>query len=132
MKIKFYTCPMHPEVKQEKPGLCIHCGMNLVQLEAEEKPSEETHKEHDHKDIFLMRFWVSLILTIPVVLYSDIVWKLFEWRAPYFVGSEYMPAIFGSILFFYGGWIFLSSAWRELKAKMPGMMTLIALAITTA
>jgi len=134
-KWKFYTCPMHPEVKEDKPGLCVHCGMNLVQMELDVKdePSEEAHEKHDdHENIFLVRFWVSLILTIPVVLYSDIIQRFLDWTPPSFTGSEYLPAILASIVFFYGGWIFLTSAWRELRAKMPGMMTLIALAIVTA
>lgn len=95
------------------------------------------HKKHDkHKghspEMFLRKFWVSLFLTLPVVLYSGILQKLFNWQAPAFFGSQYLPLIFGSIVFFYGGWIFIVGAWKELKAKLPGMMTLIALAISTA
>ena len=142
-KWKFYTCPMHPEVKEDKPGLCVHCGMNLVEMELDikDKPSEEAHEGHDqddqheqdgHKNIFLVRFWISFVLTIPVILYSGIFRRFFDWTPPSFTGSEYLPAILASIVFFYGGWIFLASAWRELRAKMPGMMTLIALAIITA
>lgn len=67
-----------------------------------------------------------------MVLYSDILQKLFSFTAPEFFGSKYIPFIFGSIIFFYGGLIFLLSAWRELKAKLPGMMTLIALSISAA
>jgi len=99
--------------------------------------NQKEHKEHDkHKghspEMFLRKFWVSLLLTVPVVLYSGILLKLFDWQAPAFWGSRYVPLIFGSVVFFYGGWIFIVGAWRELKAKLPGMMTLIALAISTA
>ena len=99
--------------------------------------NQKEHKEHDkHKghspEMFLRKFWVSLFLTVPVVLYSGILQKLFDWQAPDFLGSQYIPLTFGSVVFFYGGWIFIIGAWRELKAKLPGMMTLIAFAISTA
>jgi len=99
--------------------------------------NQKEHKEHDkHKghspEMFLGKFWVSLLLTVPVVLYSGILQKLFSWQVPPFLGSQYVPLIFGSIVFFYGGWIFIVGAWQELKAKLPGMMTLIALAISAA
>ena len=126
---------MHPDVVEEQPGLCKECGMNLV--------VEQDHKEHGEKEkhgkhaghstqSFLTKFWVSFLLSIPVVLYSDILYELFSFTAPPFPGSLYIPFLLGSIIFFYGGWIFLASAVRELRAKSPGMMTLIALAIVTA
>ncbi len=130
----FYTCPMHPEILEESPGICHECGMNLITT-SHKKHTD--HKEHDKHaghstEVFLKKFWVSLILSIPVVIYSDILFQLFEWRAPVFYGSSYIPAVLGSIIFFYGGWIFLASAARELKARLPGMMTLIAVAIGAA
>jgi Cu2+-exporting ATPase len=71
-------------------------------------------------------------LTFPIVLYSDLPQNLFGWTAPSFIGSTYLPFALSSIVFFYGGWIFLAGSWRELRAKLPGMMTLIAIAITVA
>jgi Cu2+-exporting ATPase len=95
---------------------------------------QAVHDKHaDHSaEIFLKKFWLSFILSIPVVAYSEILKELFGWQAPTFPGSEFVPAVLGSVVFFYGGWIFLASAWRELKARLPGMMTLIALAISAA
>ncbi|MFY9493190.1 MAG: heavy metal translocating P-type ATPase [Minisyncoccia bacterium] len=75
--------------------------------------------------MFLRKFWVSLALTVPVVVYSF-------GRGPAFGGSDYLPAILGSVVFFYGGWIFIKGAWLELKGRTPGMMTLIGLAIGVA
>lgn len=80
------------------------------------------HAEHDrheghHTEDFLKKFWVSLALTIPVLLWRD---------------QRYLGIVLGSIVFWYGGWVFLASAWRELRAKLPGMMTLIALATISA
>ncbi|MEK7590150.1 MAG: HAD-IC family P-type ATPase, partial [Patescibacteria group bacterium] len=126
-----YTCPMHPEVQRTKPGLCPDCGMNLVPIKKKFQVEYDKHAGHK-ADIFSKKFWVSLILTLFVVAYSDIVLEVFGWQAPSFPGSNFLPALLGSIVFFYGGWIFIIGAIRELKARLPGMMTLIALAISTA
>ncbi|MEK7513221.1 MAG: heavy metal translocating P-type ATPase, partial [Patescibacteria group bacterium] len=91
----------------------------------------DKHAGHS-TNVFETKFWVSLALSIPIVLYSDIVSELFGWRLPAFPGSAYLPFALASVVFFYGGAVFLVSAWRELRAKLPGMMTLIALAITAA
>lgn len=132
---------MHPKIKQEKSGLCRECGMNLIETKSikskeHDKSSDAKAMEGKHAghstNIFKRKFWVSLILSIPVVLYSDIAQTLLKLEAPTFPGSRYVPLALGSIIFFYGGWVFLASAWRELKAKLPGMMTLISLAIITA
>ena len=130
-----YTCPMHPEVKEPQPGLCPDCGMNLVKSQSSkpkvQKGEHETHDRHKgHSvNIFKAKFWTSLVLTIPVVLISSPVRIVSPEAFPY---GEYISFILSSVVFFYGGWIFLASAARELRARLPGMMTLIALAITTA
>lgn len=97
----------------------------------------ETPKVHDkhagHSTrMFLRKFWVSLVLTIPIIAYSELPKLFFGIEAPHFPGSEYMALILGSIIFFYGGWVFLKGATKELGAFLPGMMTLIALAISAA
>src|SRR3989344_4600404 len=133
-KITSYTCPMHPEVQKEKPGMCPECGMALVPSRGKSssaKASEDKHAGHSTR-IFLRKFWVSLVLTIPVVLYSHVMEAVFKWQAPEFPGSQYMPLVLGSIVFFYGGWVFLIGAWRELRGRMPGMMTLIGIAVSAA
>lgn len=135
---QIYTCPMHPEVRRNKPGACPECGMNLVPVSAEaavgKTDSAETEGKHaGHSTaVFFQKFWVSLILTIPVVLYADVIQNIFKWSPPDFPGSVYMPLVFGSIVFFYGGWVFLVGAWREIKDRLPGMMTLIGIAISAA
>jgi len=95
------------------------------------------HKIHDkhvgHSTaMFFRKFWVSLILTIPIVLYADVVEKIFKWSFLKFPGSNYLLLVLGSIVFFYGGWVFLAGAWREIKDRLPGMMTLISIAISAA
>ena len=130
-----YTCPMHPEIRQDKPGMCPECGMQLVP--AKKKKADMNHGTHDkhagHSTaMFLRKFWVSLILTIPVVLYADVLKTIFKWSLPTFPGLEYMPLVLGSIVFFYGGWVFLAGAVREIQGRLPGMMTLIGIAISAA
>jgi P-type Cu2+ transporter len=82
--------------------------------------------------MFRDKFWLSLVLTLPVVYWSDHIEELLGYQAPLFPGSDWIPPVLGTVVFLYGGWVFLQGAWRELKARLPGMMTLIALAITVA
>lgn len=82
--------------------------------------------------MFRNRFWLTLALSVPTIIWSEMIQHWFGYAAPRFAGSSYIPAVFGTIVFFYGGWPFIQGAWRELRSRMPGMMTLIALAITVA
>lgn len=138
MNKKTYTCPMHPEISKENPGMCPQCGMNLLEetKPKNNKSQKNSGKHKGHKtNIFKIKFWVSLILTIPILIYSEFFQELLNFTPPTFgisPISKYIPLVLGSIIFFYGGWVFISSAYRELKARLPGMMTLISLAILTA
>lgn len=134
---------MHPNVQQGIPGMCPECGMNLVPSQPDaaphnhstkiDKPANAAGKHEGHSvNIFARKFWVSLALTVPILLYSPLPQQFLGWQPPAFPGSQFLPALLGSLVFFYGGWIFLTSAWRELKGRSPGMMTLISLAIVTA
>src|SRR3989338_4598313 len=130
-----YTCPMYPDIRRDWLGVCPECGMSLVP--AKKKKLDMEHGTHDkhagHSTaMFLPKFWISLSLTIPVVLYADVLKTIFKWSLPEFPGLSYMPLILGSIVFFYGGWIFLAGARREIKGRLPGMMTLIGIAISAA
>jgi Cu2+-exporting ATPase len=101
---------------------------------------EDQHSEHQDHDkhaghsvaMFKDRFWLSLILTLPVLAYSEMIQHWLNFTPPSFPGSQYVPFVLSTIIFFYGGTVFIKSAWGELKAKLPGMMTLISLAIITA
>lgn len=99
-------------------------------------PGHEEHGPGRHAghsiNMFRDRFWVSLILTVPVVFYSELVQRVFGYTAPVFPYSDWLTPILATVIFFYGGRVFLRSALGEIKARLPGMMTLIALAITTA
>ncbi len=82
--------------------------------------------------MFRDKFWWSVALTVPTVVWSPMIQQWLRFQAPTFPGSGYIPAIFGTILFFYGGMVFLQGAVREIRDRMPGMMTLISLAIVVA
>ena len=105
----------------------------------ENQHDQHQHDQHDHDQhaghspgMFRKKFWLSLILTIPVVYFSEHIQMLLGYRAPEFFGSGWIPPILGTVIFFYGGWVFIQGAWRELKGMLPGMMTLISLAISVA
>ena len=129
-----YTCPMHPQIRKEKPGMCPECGMALVPSRINtNKKQIHTDKHKGHKtESFLRKFWVSLVLTLPLVAFSELPSLFLGKSLPDFPGLKYLILFLGSIVFFYGGWVFLSGSFRELRARLPGMMTLIALAITSA
>jgi Cu2+-exporting ATPase len=82
--------------------------------------------------MFRDRFWLSLLLTIPVLVWSRDLQEWLGYRAPTFPGSDLIPAVLGTIVFVYGGLVFLRSARGELADRQPGMMTLISLAISVA
>ncbi len=88
------------------------------------------HAGH-HTEAFRHRFWWSLLLTVPVVATSHMVMTWFGYKLD-FPGMEWVGPVLGSVIFFWGGWPFLEGGWRELKERQPGMMLLIAMAITVA
>ncbi|GEB78445.1 MULTISPECIES: copper-translocating P-type ATPase [Bacillales] len=88
------------------------------------------HHEHMIED-FKKRFWVSLVLAIPISYLSEMIQMLFGYEVN-FTGDTLLLFLLSTIVFFYGGKPFLQGAWDEVKAKTPGMMMLISLAIVTA
>jgi Cu2+-exporting ATPase len=82
--------------------------------------------------MFRDKFWLSLVLTVPVVFWSTDIQQWFGYHAPVLPGSRFIPAILGTIIFVYGGKVFIQGAWHELSLRQPGMMTLISLAIVVA
>lgn len=132
---EIYICPMHEHVQQDKPGICPECGMRLV-LDRSKKKESHKHEGHDKHaghtpNLFKKRFYISLILTIPIFLYSEIAKKIGIVLRD-FIGLEYVVFILGSFVLFYGGFVFIRGSYREIKGRTPGMMTLIALAIIVA
>jgi P-type Cu2+ transporter len=131
----------HDHSAPAKPGYPEHPEQEMVG-EAQEHAvhgDHDDHDGHDHDahaghsvDMFRNRFWLSLLLTLPVVFWSEHIQMLLGYTAPAFPGSGWIGPILGTFIFAYGGWVFIQGAWRELRAKLPGMMTLISLAIAVA
>jgi Cu2+-exporting ATPase len=150
-----YTCPMHPEVISHKPGNCLKCGMTLVPVNQKHQQEKMHHVHnmthgidhsmhnmntpmghsgHDHQAMiedFRKRFYVVLVLTVPIMLLSQMIQHWFNIHFS-FTGSQYLLLAFSSVVFFYGGLPFLKGWLDEMKMWKPGMMTLIGFAITVA
>ena len=82
--------------------------------------------------MFRQQFWGTLALSIPTLVWAPMLQRWFHYTAPAFPGARLIPALFGTAVYFYGGWVFIRGAKGELEARLPGMMTLIALAITVS
>ncbi len=161
-----YTCPMHPEVQQDKPGHCPKCGMKLERSEMKMSQGEHTH--HTMKPLAEMsfgeklkmgmsmtmgmdhtglagremaklmeedirnKFFFSLFLTIPIVLYSPFGEMILKIHLPSLIPVQWLLFLLTTPVFFYGGWLFLYSSFDEIKRRKLGMSVLIAIGITAA
>ncbi|GIW66568.1 MAG: hypothetical protein KatS3mg095_0466 [Candidatus Parcubacteria bacterium] len=149
--MKKYICPMGCVEPQDEPGNCPVCGMKLIEVKEKNRTNrtDTEHTEHKRKEYnehldkhhghraedFLKKFWLCLILTIFVIFLSFDFLNLnfFGLRESTFsLLKSALVLIFSSIVFFYGGCVFLVGAYKEIKSKNPGMMTLISLAINSA
>ena len=144
---------MHPQILKDEPGKCPLCGMNLIPLGGTARPEKDEHSHHHqnhdhhsesdssaagfdkhaghHTPDFLKRFWISLALTVPVLLLSHMIQQWLGFTIA-FNGDKYVLLVLGSIIYFYGGMPVFKGFFGEVKAGAIGMMTLVALAITVA
>jgi Cu2+-exporting ATPase len=102
---------------------------------AHDHGGHDDHGAHDHSHHhanFRLLFWISLGLTVPTLVFSTGLQEILGLPGPRFPGSEYVSAAFGAAVFAIGGRVFLTGAWGELRARTPGMMTLISLALLVA
>lgn len=105
---------------------------------AEPVPAKDAHDKHDpvdhsgHEEIFRKRFWISTLLSIPVILFNQMIQEWFGFSMPGFPGDIWIAPIFAAIVFVYGGLPFLDMAIPEIRKRQPGMMLLISLAISVA
>ena len=97
---------------------------------AADHATHDKHAGHD-PEMFRRRFWLSLALTIPIVVTSEMVMDWFGYELD-FPGMSWIGPVLGSIVFFWGGWPFLAGGVAEIKARQPGMMLLISMAIVVA
>ena len=103
---------------------------------ADHSSHKEGHDEHaghtdhsGHEQMFRERFWISSLISIPVLLYSPSIQNWLGFSMPVFPGSAWITPILAVVIFFYGGLPFLKMAVPEINDRKPGMMTLISLAI---
>ncbi len=141
----FYTCPMHPEVVRNEPGLCPGCGMALIPKERAEgyDVSELSHKDHEaamtnpqmakkmERDM-RRRFLVSLLLSIPIILYSPLGLNYFKLNLPIFMPANWLLFILTTPIVFWSGSIFITGTYYSLKAKKLNMSVLIATGVLAA
>ena len=111
-----------------------HQGHSMTAMSKEDHSAHAGHgTDHSgHEQMFRIRFWWSLLLSIPVLAYSGMIQMWLGFMPPMFAFSEWIPFVFSLIIFGYGGIPFLQMAVPELKERKPGMMTLISLAISVA
>lgn len=117
----------------------IHMVHNHGDIANSKQMDHSMHMDHEHGGMdhsmhmgnFKQKFWLSLILAIPIILFSPMMGMEFPFQVT-FPGSDWLVLILATILFIYGGQPFLSGAKMELKQKSPAMMTLIAMGITVA
>ncbi len=121
-----YTCPMHPEIQQPQPGNCPICGMSLEPMLGGTEAVEHEYRE------MLRRFWVSLFLTIPLLLLS--MGSLISPNLSFFSSSlsQWLQWLLSTPIVFWAGWPFFQRAWQSLKQKRLNMFTLITLGVSVA
>ncbi|MET0726846.1 MAG: heavy metal translocating P-type ATPase [Acidimicrobiales bacterium] len=90
------------------------------------------HDHSDHAALFRRKFWVSLLLTLPAVAYSEMLHELTGLTPPSFSGDGWVAPLFGTAVFLYGGPVFLKAGWAEIKNRQPGMMLLISMGLLVA
>src|SRR5467141_12513 len=117
----------HMTHKDHRLASDLHAGHKM----SNDHGSHDRHAGHSVA-MFRDKFWLSFALTIPVVFWSTDVQHWLGYAAPSFPGSKFIPAILGTVVFVYGGLVFIRGAWGELADHKPGMMTLISLAIIVA
>ncbi|HEU5373904.1 MAG TPA: copper-translocating P-type ATPase, partial [Ktedonobacteraceae bacterium] len=100
----------------------------------QQQPSHMKHAAHAGQSaaMFARPFWISLLLTIPIIVYAELFESLLHYHAPAFPGSFWLAPILASVVYWYSGRVFLRGAVTEIRALRPGMMTLVSLAISTA
>jgi len=108
----------------------MHAGHRMAGPAAPDR-AHDKHAGHS-VEMFRDKFWVSLALTVPTLIWGHMLPRAFGFMAPHFPGSAWIPVVFGIAVFVYGGWVFIQGAVRELEDRLPGMMTLITLAISVA
>ena len=118
--------PGYPEHPEQRPA-----GHDAHADHAGHGGAHDKHAGHSVA-MFRDKFWLSLLLTIPTLIWGHMLPRVFGYVPPQVPGAHLIAPVFGTFVYLYGGQPFVQGALRELRARLPGMMTLIALAITVA
>ena len=113
-----------PDENRAGHGMAMHHDLHHQDAHAQgEHAGHMAHGGHGdhagHADVFRTRFWVSLILSIPVVLFSPMVQDWLGYSLPSFPGDNLIAPVLGTFVFIYGGRVFLEGGWSEIKARQP-------------
>ncbi len=156
-----YTCPMHPKVRKTKPGKCPGCGMDLIPvvtktsevISENKKTAGEEHMDHDMQKMNHMdheaamtnpqmakkmeadmrkRFFISLLLSIPIFLYSPVGINIFKLSLPTPIPVNWLLLILTTPIVFWAGSIFITGTYYSLKARKLNMAVLIATGVLAA
>src|SRR5512145_451874 len=111
----------HPHAAHDQPG---------PDHAAHEQRGHGAHALHS-RDAFRQRFWWTLLISIPIVVTSPMIMDWFGYELD-FAGRELVGPVLGTVVYLWGGRPFLEGGWQELRARTPGMMLLISMAITVA
>jgi P-type Cu2+ transporter len=126
-----HAATQHARERAASPDVHGHHAGHPAQ-DDHDRGDPEGHDHSDHLTMFRDRFWVALALTIPVVVWAPMIQEWFGYTAPDVPGAGWLAPVLGTVIFLYGGWPFLTGGWQEARERSPGMMLLIAMAITVA
>ena len=121
---KEYTCPMHPEIQQDHPGICPICGMTLEPKKATTKIDDSEYRD------MLYRFWIAAVLTIPVLLLAAS--KLLPFLKITDFVSHWLQFIISTPVVLWSGWPFFEKAWYSVRNRSLNMFSLIAMGVGAA
>jgi Cu+-exporting ATPase len=121
-----YTCPMHPEIVQNQPGNCSICGMALEPKNGQAQPDDAEYRD------MLRRFWVGLILTIPILLLAMIPTFSFLAQGSFLIFSRIGQWILSTPVVLWAGWPFFKRGWYSVLNRSLNMFSLIALGVGVA
>jgi len=126
------TGSSHPDMHNKENDHTRH-AMEEKNHDGHSGGNHKAHVDHSgHEQMFRKKFWISTLISIPVLIFSPTIQSWLGYQLPAFPGSEWITPVFAVIVFWYGGVPFIKMAVPELKNRQPGMMTLISLAIMVA
>jgi Cu+-exporting ATPase len=126
-KETIYTCPMHPQIRKIGPGNCPICGMTL-ELET---LTTEHHEDNSEYKVMLRRFWICLILSVPL-LFITMGGRHFFYRLEILDNLKWVELLLSTPVVLWGGWPFFIRFWQSLLSRHLNMFSLIGLGVSVS